>query len=403
MFVAGVILSNLILPERFGTISLIILNASLLSILTGLGADSIVLHKVSNKEWSISKAEQFTWYGIAIQVILFIVFEFASLLLLDRTVLSNASQEFLLIDILYFVGLLLTEKQLALLYSYHRSLLANAVLALVGIVYLLSLFFIGQNKVTTATYFFAFQSFIQGITLVILFKFLSRLETYDKLNYRDVISALKLSSIVMITNVIQLMAYRMDFWLLKYFYSNYEVGVYAQANKFANLVWIVPNILAQLLIPRFSVMGRENVPRIFSAGFYFNLISILATIVCANFFYFYYLNEAYQMGLTSLYLMLPGYFFWATVIYFGAYFSWAGRFYYNLFASICCFVLIAIADFNLIPRFGLEGAAIANTITYFFVFLLYYAILIKKYSFKWRDLLLLNKKELSAIIKLISK
>ncbi len=76
--------------------------------------------------------------------------------------------------------------------------------------------------------------------------------------------------------------------------------------------------------------------------------------------------------------MLPGYFFWAAVIYVGAYFSWAGKFYYNLICSSLCFIVILIADLVLIPEYGIAGAAWANTIAYSLVFLFYIYLLVKE-------------------------
>jgi len=48
LFFANLILSNLALPEKFGILSILILNASLLTIVTGFGIESIVLYKLSN-------------------------------------------------------------------------------------------------------------------------------------------------------------------------------------------------------------------------------------------------------------------------------------------------------------------------------------------------------------------
>ena len=407
MFLANLVFSNLVLPERFGTVSLLILNAALLSIITGFGMDSIVLHKVSNNIWNNSKAVQFTWRVITIQFILFWVLELGSLQIWNKTLLSNERHSYLVIEAIYFTGLLLVEKYLALLYSFQKSLIANVALFVIGLAYFISLllfyYFIKADFITVI-YFFAWQSLAQGLILIFIFHVTTNpAADKENLNNKEFVAALKLSSVVMITNIIQLIAYRVDFWILQYFYGNYEVGIYAQANKFANLVWIVPNILAQLLIPKFALAAKNELPKIFSGGFYFNLSGIMASVVCANVFYFFYLNAEYRTGLTAFYLMLPGYFFWAGVIYFGAYFSWAGKFSYNLICSSCCFALILIADLILIPRFGLEGAAWANTIAYTAVFILYIFILIKKYSFKWNELLLLRKKDLSTIIKFITR
>jgi O-antigen/teichoic acid export membrane protein len=405
MFAAGLVLSNLALPEHFGTISLLILNASLLSIVTGLGTDSIVLHKVSNGKWKGLKTVQFSWYAIIIQLILFFALEFSSLVFWNRTLLSNESSAYLFIDLIYFTGLVLTEKYLTLLYSFQNSRLANVSLAIVGFVYFLTLlliYYFVDIDFSTVFYFFALQSFFQGIAFVALFHFMNKVFDKIKLGKKEFFSAIRFSSLVMVTNVIQLMAYRLDFWVLKYYYSNYEVGIYAQANKFANLTWIVPNILAQLLITRFSAADKADVPKIFSAAFYLNLIGIFATVICANIFYFLYLNQEYLAGLQTFYLMLPGYFFWATVIYIGAYFSWAGKFSHNLFCSSICFVVILLADLILIPKYGMEGAAWANTISYTLVFLVYIFILVKQFSFKWNDLLLLRKKDLFRIVKFVN-
>jgi hypothetical protein len=169
MFAAGLVLSNLALPEHFGTISLLILNASLLSIVTGLGTDSIVLHKVSNGKWKGLKTVQFSWYAIIIQLILFFALEFSSLVFWNRTLLSNESSAYLFIDLIYFTGLVLTEKYLTLLYSFQNSRLANVSLAIVGFVYFLTLlliYYFVDIDFSTVFYFFALQSFFQGIALV---------------------------------------------------------------------------------------------------------------------------------------------------------------------------------------------------------------------------------------------
>jgi O-antigen/teichoic acid export membrane protein len=206
----------------------------------------------------------------------------------------------------------------------------------------------------------------------------------------------------MITNVVQLLAYRIDFWLLGIYYSNYEVGLYAQANKFANLAWIIPNILAQLLIPKFSSLTRPATSGVFRTAIYFNIISIFFTITCTLFFYTFYLDAEYKYGLRAFFLMLPGYFFWAGVIYFGAYFSWMGKFYYNLLGSTVCFILIFAADLILIPKYSISGAAIANSMVYFIVFVIYIFILRKKQSFSLGELMVLKKNDFYNALKLLS-
>lgn len=406
MFIAGLILSNIALPERFGIISLLILNASLLSIITGLGTESIVLHKVARDKWKLLKTLQFVWYGILIQILLFLVLEFLSLHFLNRTLLSNQNVSYLAIDVFYFIGLVLSEKYMILLYSFNKTLLANIAMALVAMVYtitLVFLYYIIKMEFVTALYSFALQSLVQGFTLFVIFHLKNHSLDTERLKLSEFFAAIGLSFIVMTTNIIQLAAYRLDFWILKYFYSNYEVGLYAQANKFANLIWIIPNVLSQLLITKFSSIEKGFVPKIFSTAFYLNLMGVFFTIICTNLFYYFYLEHEYRSGLPSFYMMLPGYFFWALVIYIAAYFSWEGKFIYNLVGSSICFILILIADLILIPGYGIQGAAWSNTITYSIVFVVYLSFINKTFSVPWNEFFLLRKKDLLRIVKFVSQ
>ncbi|RYF80081.1 MAG: hypothetical protein EOO03_17635, partial [Chitinophagaceae bacterium] len=269
MFLAGLVLSNIALPEKFGTISLLVLNASLLSVITSLGADTMVMYKVSNKEWGHAKAARFTWMAIAVQVTLFFLLEIGSLLFWQKTLLSGEGPAFLLLDTAYFVGLLLTEKYLALLYAFHRAKMANILLACSALLYLILLllvFYVKTVSFQIVFSVFAGQSFLQGLLLLLFFYRGPREKETAFLHLREFVSLVSLSSVVMITNVIQLLAYRVDFWVIQYFWDKYEVGIYAQANKFANLCWLVPNIFAQLLLPKFA--GFET----FSKARYGNLV-----------------------------------------------------------------------------------------------------------------------------------
>jgi O-antigen/teichoic acid export membrane protein len=404
LFFASLVISNLALPGKFGILSILILNASLFLILTGFGVDSIVLYKVSNNQWHISQAYHFVWKGILLQAVLFTFLEIAALLIFHRTLLSNATPDYFLVDAFYFIGLAVVDKYVALYYSQNKAALANSILFLVAVLYFLALllFYYGVKVPwIDVLYLFGFQNIAQAIGLVVCFKVGGT--TKASLKQQEAFTALKSSSIVMITNVIQLLAYRVDFWMISLFYGSYQVGIYAQANKFANFSWIVPNILSQILIPSFATMKKKESSDVFSTAFGLNFVIILFTLFLALFFYFFYLDPQYRAGLDAFYLMLPGYLFWASVVYFGSYFSSKGKFVYNLLGSCLCLVLILGADILLIPRYGIRGAALANTITYFSVFVGYVAVLTKKRSFNLNDLLMPRAKSFFNMYKLLTK
>lgn len=402
LFLASLVLSNLALPEKFGSLSLLILNASLLIIITGLGIDSMVLYKLSNKQWSVSQAFHFIWKGIFFQVVIFGFLELGAWLIFHRTLLCSAGPDYFIIETFYFIGLAIVEKYVSLFYAQNQSVRVNRILAIVALFYLALLLFFYFIKVKWiyVLYLFAFQNVVQALALVMIFKPQEDKRTY--LQNQEVLAHLKISSVVMITNVIQLMAYRVDFWLLDYYYNNYEVGIYAQANKFANFAWIVPNIISQILIPKFASIKNTQTRDVFSSAFRTNVLLILLTAAFAHFFYFFYLDPKYREGITAFYLMLPGYFFSANVIYFANYFSSKGKFGYNLKGSVLCFIIIFVADIILIPAYGINGAGLANTLAYFSVFMVY-LVFMKKSSFFWKDLILPRQNSFFNVYKLINK
>jgi O-antigen/teichoic acid export membrane protein len=404
LFLASLVISNIALPEKFGILSILILNASLFLIITGFGVDSVALYKLSNKQWDLSQAYRFIWRGIFLQLAIFALLETGALLIFNRTLLSNATPDYLFVDAFYFIGLAIVDKYIALYYSQSKSSVANTILASVAGVYfllLLSFYYLVKVPWIVVLYLFGFQNIAQAIGLVIFFK---RDPASEKKQQRDQLAAtFKTSTIIVVTNVIQLLAYRVDFWLISLFYGSYEVGIYAQANKFANFSWIIPNILSQIMIPSFASMKKEESSEIFSTAFGLNFLIVILTLFLALFFYFFYLDPQYRVGLFAFYLMLPGYFFWGTVIYFSSYFFSKGRFVYNLLGSSFCFVLILIIDVILIPKYGIKGAAIGNTVTYFSVFVMYIMLLVKKSSFGWHTLLLPRRKSISNIYKMAVK
>ncbi|GAC1421487.1 MAG: hypothetical protein NVS9B7_15580 [Flavisolibacter sp.] len=404
MFFAGLLLSTIALPDRFGSISLLIVNAALISLITGLGADSMVLHQLSNQKWTLSQARQFTLRTIFFQLLVFIILELLCFTITHRTLLTYDSLRYMPLDIIYFSGLILTEKYIALLYAMHKAARTNLILLIIALVYLAILTLVYYLRITdfdSVLYLFAIQSLVQGLAMVILFQ-LSQIRTGPrKLMGPEITNAYKLSFIVMVTNVIQLTAYRMDFWVLKLFHGNYEVGLYAIAGKFANLMWVIPNIFAQLLIPKFIAVKKSEIPVLFSAAFYCNALILLFTVSCTWFFYTFYLDNSYSPGFRCFLLMLPGYFFWAAVIYYGAYFSWLGKFQYNLVVSSICLVLIAVADLILIPKYSIEGAAVANSLVYSLSFLVYVGIMKYKLSLHSRQFFIFHKKDLGFVSKFL--
>jgi len=373
MFLANLLLANLLLPFHFGTLTLMILNASVLSILTGLGTDSIILHSLVNKKWSIGQAQLFTGRVLLFQTFLFVLLEVLCIILFNKTLLTQSEISYFVPEITFFLGLILTDKLVILFYSNQRATTANLILFFSAAFYISILVFVKYNysiESTNLILLFSLQSLFQGILLLIVYYLITKV-CFENFTSASVVEAFKLSLIILITNIIQFFAYRIDYYFLERFYSDYEVGVFAQSNKIANLMWIVPNIFALLLIPKFGQLNSNLYQHVFKLAFIKNILLAVITLISGYIAFVYILKPEYKEGLNAFYIMVPGYFCWATVIYFGAFFSYLGKFHFNLIASSFCFVMILVTDLLFIPSFGINGAAISNTISYSATLILY--------------------------------
>ena len=403
-FVTSIIIANVLLPSNWGDLSLFYINAGIISLITGFGADSLIIHSLTNNKWNVGQALYFLWRLTLLQIIVFAFIELVFFFWQGSTILSLDKESNAILELLYFIGLILTEKYIGLFYSLNKAKLANIFLFVHVLIFLIV--FVLINRVVNISYRIVLtavcvQVFLQGSLLCLFFHLRVHRLIFKRIVRPIFLTSLKLSSIVMVTNCIQFIAYRVDFYLLEKYYSNYEVGIYAQANKFANLIWIVPNIFALLVTPKFTEIKKEELPILFRLASVMNVIILVITTLVTNVFYAYFLDISYKPGLKSFYIMLTGYFLFSLMIYLAAYISWLGKFHYNLIGSSFCLLVIFFFDLLFIPGWALNGAALANTLAYSLTFLLYFFILFHRSPFSIKDFFLFKKTDLLFLLKLI--
>jgi O-antigen/teichoic acid export membrane protein len=377
VFISTLVISKLLVPGDFGIIAILILNSTLLTIISGFGSESIIMYMVSNQKMKTSEATGYMFRVIGIQLGIFFILEAFSALVFQKTLLSWLDPRVYLIpEILYFMGLVVMEKILIFFYAHLKSFKINRLLFLLSAIYIvvLSLLFLKQDvTLPEIIWLLSLFSIIQGVVLLAYFarKFTLRVD-WRKLSGINLY--LRHSSFIIFANIIQLFAYRIDLWIIKSYHSDEDVGLFSLAGKFANLIWILPNLIVQLLVPYFSNMNKDETVKVFRVALWFNFLLTLGGLVVTWFFYSFFIDPSYERSLTAFYWMLPGYFCWAAVIYFAGYFAWKGEFKINFYASAGCLVLILITDMLLIPSLSYMGAAIANSIVYCLV-MIYYIIL----------------------------
>lgn len=372
-FLISLLIAKLAGASQFGTLSLIIVNASLIHIITGLGTDAaIVWHGVAGTNYDRNKIFSFTVMTAAIQLLFFYIIAILGYLFLGHTLLGGSYElRIFFPEIIYFTGLVLMDKFLSLYYSQHEAKLCNKILSIVSGLFFLVVLIIWLIK---PEYFVDYPIWIYSLfvfipSFILAFFFIIKFNpTFKNISPEEMRSFSSFSFVVLITNLIQFVAFRADYWLISIFHDHTSVGVYAQASKFAQLLWIIPSVLAGLIVPALKNKDQKLSDSKFISlcrvSFYIHIALMLLSIVAALIIYSFFLPSIYFDGFLSLLIMTPGYLIFTITILLAAYFSANRLLKINLIGSVLCCIVMILLDIILIPSLNYKGAAIANLIAY---------------------------------------
>lgn len=187
--------------------------------------------------------------------------------------------------------------------------------------------------------------------------------------FSELKAAWKYGYVVQAGNIIQLLNYRLSFYLLDYFSGKAAVGVFSMAVSLAEVLWIIANSFAINLYSRISnsTDKERNIAQTLST---LRLVlaatiipSIIILVLPGSFFAFIFGQEfAY---LSSIFpWLIPGVVLLTINIILVHYFSGSGQPSIALKASVLAFISLIIFSFTLIPQMGAEGAALASSVGY---------------------------------------
>lgn len=169
-------------------------------------------------------------------------------------------------------------------------------------------------------------------------------------------------------NVLQLMNYRLDQYVVKGFVSVAGVGVYAVGVSMTEAVWLIANSVALVLLPRLTAAPPDEVRwmtpvatrnTILAAAAASLVLAVAAPIIIPAFF-----GDAYDGSVRALWWLLPG-----TVALTGSkvltsYIFSQGKPLVNTLITLASLAVTFVALFVLVPAFGVSGAAAASSLAY---------------------------------------
>lgn len=201
-----------------------------------------------------------------------------------------------------------------------------------------------------------------------------------------------------LSNLINLINYRFDVWVVDYYRGAGELGLYAVAVGIAQLLFHVPEPFARVMQPFLFGQVKDEVLARFKAvsRLNFTTVLVLSAIMgaLAGWVIPLLYGEVFSDSVSALQLLLPGILFSSASKLLAQLVIQGGVQRFNLLGTSVGALITIGLDWLLIPYWGIEGAAIASTVSYFVILLVIVLVIRYRLHIPVHDLFLLRPADL---------
>ena len=171
-----------------------------------------------------------------------------------------------------------------------------------------------------------------------------------------------------IGNLIQLLNYRLDQYIVLFFVNTAAVGIYAVSVTISQSVWFIANAVATVLLPRLTsaddVEAARTTPLVCRTTLFLSALGALGLAAVSPWLVRGLFGSAFEDALEPLLWLLPGTVALAGSKVLSSYILSRGRPLTNSAITAAVLAVTLGAGLVLIPPFGVTGAAIASSLAY---------------------------------------
>jgi O-antigen/teichoic acid export membrane protein len=361
--------------EGYGVLSLLIVNGTLFNLITSIGADSGITYNIALKPNKLNRILTIAFSILLIQILLLIITETFSYILNGHLwLLKTKEQKYWWIGLSFLLGISLQEKYTAILNGSHLYTLCNKTILLCNLfslfVFASFLFIAYPLNLNLYLILFVLTNLLQAFVLfTISHIYLGFPFRFVSLKKEDIMLFFPYSFFTFFINIIQFLAYKIDFWILDFYRNEKELGLYSIAVRLAQLFWVLPLLFASIFFPK-VVSAKEDFKQnsmltLLRAFNSFNFAIALILFIFISPLILSIFGNEYLSATEAVCILLPGVIFFGNTIILSAYFAGMNKLNINFLGSLLCFISIFVLDVIFIPIKGYIGAAIASSIGYF--------------------------------------
>jgi O-antigen/teichoic acid export membrane protein len=404
----GILIARTVGPEGKGALDLILATAGLLIMVLAFSLPPGVTYVVAKGNTNV-RALAFRLLGIAAAqtVITLLILVLLANTKYSTKFLPPGVGRWLIPGIALFVLLeLLTAHWRAMLVGRQQITKVNNVEMLGRLLQFLLLFSVAailasQRSRISVAVLFVLTLVVSGfINITLLLKLKPALnDDAGTASFREVV---RFATPSYLGNLAQFLNYRLDVFIVSIFAGYASVGRYTLAVGLGQLLWLLSNAAATVLLPKIAAAEHENsaahtmrVNRLSLAASFAG--AIVLAVVATQFIPLFY-GEAFRGSINALLWILPGIVAFSIVNVLAAYLSGIGKPRLNLFVATISLIATISLDVLLIPRFDIVGAAIASSVSYTLSAVLTIRYFIRETKTPFRDLLLLTSSDVRSML-----
>jgi O-antigen/teichoic acid export membrane protein len=201
------------------------------------------------------------------------------------------------------------------------------------------------------------------------------------------------------------LTYRLDIYLVAFFLPPAEIAFYGIATSIAELVWYIPNSVGMVLFPKLSSTAERDI-HVITAEVCRHTFAVtaavgLAVLVAGTIGIPILYGTAYRPATRPLLLLIPGTTVMTLYKVLTRNFSSRDRQEISILAAFSGLLLNGTLDWLLIPRLGIQGAALASTLAYSFAGLLLVWAFLRESGLGWQSLIRLRAEDIERYRELI--
>ncbi len=197
--------------------------------------------------------------------------------------------------------------------------------------------------------------------------------------------------------------YRAQVLLINYFLAPDAVGLFMAALVVAEKIWLMSQAATAVLLPRLSELHTDEerrkriTPLATKLVFYLSILIAVPLFVFARPIIFLVSSGEFESSVMVLRLLLPGVVLLTVARGVTADLAARGRVDLNLYVSIVTVAISIILNIILIPRYGINGSAVATTFSYTINLLIRFVLYSRISGNRWYSLLVFNREEFAVI------